>query len=116
MRNFELLREEAKFLNTHMKTVWQDYDFQEISNNLNRRVPKIEFDVEVKVMLDEVHHYENEVEIYEREYQIEYNGNVYIFEISAHLCNGSVKKFQLDVSTPAGDGVGGKYRLFSEKI
>lgn len=116
MRNFELLREEARFLSTHMKTVWQDYDFQEISNNLNSRVPKIEFDVEVKVMFDEVHHYKNGIEIYVREYQIEYNGNVYIFEILTHLFNGSVRQYQLDVSTPAGDGVGGKYRLFSEKI
>ena len=118
MKDFELLRKKAKALNGKMKTIWTAYDFTERSSNPNKRVPDIEFSVPVKVDLNEVHHSKDEydVEVYRREYQVQYEGDTFIFELATHLVKGTVKKYFLEVYTPAGDGVGGKYKLFSEKI
>ena len=116
MKNFEALREKAKFLSTKMKTIWTSYDFTERSPNLERRVPNIEFEVPIKIDLNEVHHYKEDYEVYLREFQFQYEGNTYIFELATYLEGKTVKKYFLEVYTPAGDGVGGKHFLFSEKL
>lgn len=116
MRDFEALRKKARYLSTKMKTIWTSYDFTERSANPNKRVPNIEFDVPVKVDLNEVHHYKDDKEVYLREYQFQYEGETFIFELATHLIRSSVEKYWLEVYTPAGDGVGGKHFLFSEKL
>ena len=116
MKDFAALWEKAKFLNSKMKTIWTSYDFTERSTNPNKRVPDIEFDVTIKLDVNEVHHYKEDTEIYLREFQFQYEGDTFIFEVATHLVGKTVKKYFLEVYTPAGDGVGGKHFLFSEKI
>lgn len=116
MKNFEALREKAKFLSSKMKTVWTNYDFTERSPNIEKRVPDMMFEVPIKIDLNEVHHYTDDNEVFLREFQFQYEGETFIFELATYSVDKTVKKYFLEVSTPAGDGVGGKRHLFSEKL
>ena len=111
--------DEARFLSEHVRTVWDNYDMSEESDVMERRVPKLKFDddIEFEKMMEEVTHIKDlDREQYIREFQIKFNGNVYIFELSAHIVGRKVVGYFMEVYTPAGDGKGGKLFLFSEKI
>lgn len=118
MREFNVLRDEARYLFEHLRTDWRDYDFNEKSEVLEKRVPKIEFLVPVKIMCEDLFCYDirNDVKQYVRECQVSYNSNTFIFEISAFTQGHSVMKYQVETYVPAGDGKGGKVSLFVERI
>ena len=116
MKNFEALKVEAMALYEHVKTIWDNYDFDEKSSVIDRRVPKLKFLVEVEHMCEEVIHIEGLNERYIRECQVKYNNNVYIFEIYTRISSKKVVGYYLEVYTPAGDGVGGKHFLFKERL
>ena len=114
MKDMVVLRKEAEFLNSQLITIWTKYDFTNRSENYERRVPNIEFKVPVKWVLNEVERYPKG---YVRECQIEYNGNTYIFEIITWLADEhTVQKYHLEIYVPAGDGVGGKNLILSERL
>lgn len=108
---------EAKYLISRLRTVWDEYDFSEKIESYEKRVPKIFIYDNVEVMLDEVHYYEYSTGArYVREYQVKYNGNVYVFEVSVNILENIVKSLKLDVFTPAGDGAGGLVKLVSQNV
>lgn len=116
MMSEKTMKREAKYLISKMTTFWGDYDFNEISCVPDKRVPKLKFDADVKIVLDEVELVHCSYERYIREVQLEYNGTTYIFEISSHVYGGVVNSYWLEVYTPAGDGMGGKKFILGEKI
>ena len=118
MREFDVLYNEARFIFGHLRTNWNNYDFAEKSEVLEKRVPKIEFLVPVDVMCEDLFCYEirDDFKQYVRECQVCYNGNTYIFEISAFTQYGAVLKYQIEAFVPAGDGKGGKKTLFVGRI
>ena len=112
MLNCEKRIAEAKYLVDRMNTVWDEYDFSETSLVYERRVPKIRFDLDVNVMVNEVHRITNRANRYVREVQIEYNGNIYIFELSTCLdSENKPYRYCLDVYVPAGDAKGGVVKV-----
>ena len=117
MERFDYLRKRAEFLLEHMRTFWKNYDFSEKSKVNEKRVPEMLFDVEVEVMLNEVRHDKTGyVELYVREKQITFEGDTFIFELTAYIVDRIVQKFYLDVYTPAGDGKGGIVNLISQMV
>lgn len=110
------LRREARYLISKMTTFWGDYDFDETSKIPDRRVPKLRFDEDVKILLDKAELVQYSYEMYIREVRLEYNGTTYIFEISSHIYCGVVNSYWLVVYTPTADGNGGKSSLLVEKI
>lgn len=117
MRNVEKLVDVAKYLYGHVSTVWDNYDFTEKSINCERRVPELSFDVDVKLMKDEVYHKDIDLsdEKYVRVKHIKYQEDVYIFVVTTWLQHGVVSRYSLEIYTPAGDGKGGIYRLYDVK-
>ena len=117
MERFEFLKERAEFLVEHLRTDWKNYDFSEKSRIHEKRVPEIYFFVDVEVVMNEVRHEKTGfMEEYVREKQITFEGNTFIFEISAQIADRIVQKFYLDVFTPAGDGKGGIVNLLSQRV
>lgn len=108
----------AKFLVNEMDTIWNEYDFDERSSNSQSRIPKIRFNADVTVMLDEVHCIkQKDSKYYVREYQVKYEGNVYIFDISAHIDDEEIVRcFIVTAYIPAADGKGGRKKLFSQNL
>lgn len=110
------LKREARYLVSKMTTFWGDYDFDEITRIPERRVPKLRFDEDAKILLDKAEFVQCSYEIYIREVWLEYNGTTYIFEISSHVYCGVVSSYWLEVYTPKIDGKSGKRFLLAEKI
>lgn len=114
--NGRALRREARYLISKMTTFWGDYDFDESTRVLDRRVPKLRFEEDVKIISDEVELVYSSYEKYIRKVQLEYNGTTYIFKVSAHVYCGVVSFYGLEVYTPLSSGKGGKKFILSEKI
>lgn len=114
MRNVEKLVDVAKYLYSHVSTIWDNYDFTEKSVNYEHRVPEFSFDVSVEFMKDEVYH--NQVSLHDEKYarvkHIKYQEEVYIFVVTTWLHAGVVSRYSMEIFTPAGDGKGGYYRLY----
>ena len=109
MLNCEERVAEAKYLLDRMNTVWDEYDFSETSLVYERRVPNIKFNLDVKIMVNEVHRVANR---YVREVQIEYNGHTYIFAVSTCLdSENKPYRYCLDIYVPAGDAKGGYVKV-----
>lgn len=107
----------AKTLSRYVRTDWSNYDFTENSSELERRVPQIIFDVEdVKVVLNEVQKNDGNRVGYTRECQVEYLKHTFIYKMIVISKRNGGFDFKLEVYTPAGDGKGGIYKLFSEKL
>lgn len=117
MKNKAALVCEAKYLVSRLKTIWDEYDFEEKFETPENRVPKIFIYENVEVMLDEVHYFNfNTGARYVREHQVKYRGTIYVFELSVNIVENIVKCFTLDVSTPVGDGTGGLVKLVSQNV
>lgn len=117
MKEKALLVLEAKLLISRMRTVWEDYDFNETSKEYQRRVPDIFIDDDVEVMLNEVQYFPDEyISKYVREYQVKYGDDIFVFELSANIREDIVHRFVLNVYTPAGDGRGGLLRLITQDV
>lgn len=117
MKEKALLVAEAKFLICKMKTIWNNYDFNETSKEYQRRVPDIFIDADVEVMLNEVQYFPGEfTSKYVREYQVKYGEDVFVFELSANIHEDIVHRFMLNVYTPVGDGLGGLLRLITQDV
>ena len=116
MMNENVIARDAMYLLDKMNTIWIDYDFDETSQLFETKVPRIRFDTNVTIALDEVELFHCPYAKYIREVQLEYNDNIYIFEVLPCICDGVVTSYIVDVFTPAGDGVGGKKYIISERI
>ena len=105
MDKLEELKNEAEFLSRNIVTIWHDYDYNEKTSEIEKRVPKIEIRVNgVKVIFEKIYADKNAEkcngkEEYVREYEIQYNGHTYIFRIRVNVVNGIVSKFSLKVFT-----------------
>ncbi len=116
MMNESIITRDALYLISKMETIWIDYDFEGTSQSFEAKVPRIRFDADVTIVLDEVELFHCPYANYIREVQLEYNGNTYIFEVLSCVCDGVVNSHMVDISTPAGDGVGGKKYIISQRI
>ncbi len=116
MKDKKQLVAEARQLYGVMETVWDNYDFSEMSNLYEHRVPEMKFNADIQVMVNEVHYIPGRPSMYVREYQVSYNNQEYIFQLAAHIEEDFVRKFVVTVAVPAGDGRGGVHRLFSENL
>lgn len=116
MRDFEKLANTAKLLHWNMRTDWSGYDFSEKSVMYEERVPKLEFLVDVDVLVDEVtYRTDGDEEKYTREVQVRYEGDNFVFFVTTNVKSKTVRAYSLKVYTPAGDGKGGLYLLFKEE-
>ena len=89
---------DARELSAHVVTQWDGYDFSEKSEDLEKRVPRIEFagitDVDWKARKPE--HVEGVgYEKYIRRYEITYRDKHYVFVITVDSHWGCVRKFSL---------------------
>lgn len=116
MKKFNQLRIRAFELYQHTGLTWYQHDLLLLPELHEEKVPHFTFSTNVWVMVDEVHCYDNLPSCYVRECQVEYHGDVFIFEVMAVVEKAQIVVKQIDVYTPAGDGVGGIHHLFSAKL
>ena len=107
MEKIETFVNEARFLESRLRTIWSEYDFNEVSSELTKRVPDINFELDSKIekVSAEVFRqsYDFFLERYTRKCQFVYNGRTYIFEISTCVEWDCVKGYYIEVYTPSED-------------
>ncbi len=116
MRNFELLKERALELCSHIGLTWEERNVLQGEKLYRDKVPMILFPRGVKLMVEEVHCYEDFPDCYFGECQVEYNGDTFVFEVRTKQEGEKLIVEKIDVHTPAGDGKGGLHYLFTKKV
>lgn len=100
-----------------MYTVWDDYDFREVSTEPQKRVPKMVFCKEAIVISDEVRRVLNFCkEAFVREVRVNYKDCDYVVVLSADTYAGFLTGMHIEVYTPKGEGMNAMYQLVTADL
>lgn len=116
MKSFELLRERAIEFYKHIELTWKEREVIQEEKFYENKVPTILFPKEAKVVLKELHCYDNLPNRYIGECQVEYFGDTFVFEVTTKLFENKLTVEQIEVYTPAGDGKGSLHHLLTKRM